>query len=95
MRVPLLDLTGTTAFTRCCWAPSIPAHTFSRLSGLMVYVTGSTSTNTGSAPSRTATSERAARETLALAIYPELTHVQQEYVVDRLATFYRDSAETR
>lgn len=27
--------------------------------------------------------------------HPELTHVQQEYVVDRLATFYRDSAGTR
>jgi dTDP-4-amino-4,6-dideoxygalactose transaminase len=40
-------------------------------------------------------SERAARETLALPIYPELTHVQQEYVVDRLATFYRDWPGTR
>ena len=35
-------------------------------------------------------SARAARETLALPIYPELTHAQQEYVVERLVTFYRD-----
>ena len=49
----------------------------------------------GYAPGDFPESERAARETLALPIYPELTHVQQEYVVDRLATFYRDSAGTR
>jgi dTDP-4-amino-4,6-dideoxygalactose transaminase len=40
-------------------------------------------------------SERAARETLALPIYPELTHVQQEYVVERIVTFYRDGPGTR
>jgi len=33
-------------------------------------------------------SERAARETLALPIYPELTAAQQEYVVARIADFY-------
>ncbi len=33
--------------------------------------------------------ERAARETLALPIYPELTSDQQEYVVDRIRAFYR------
>ncbi len=49
----------------------------------------------GYAPGDFPESEQAARETLALPIYPELTHVQQEYVVDRLATFYRDSAGTR
>jgi dTDP-4-amino-4,6-dideoxygalactose transaminase len=49
----------------------------------------------GYAPGDFPESERAARETLALPIYPELTHAQQEYVVDRLATFYRDSAGTR
>ena len=49
----------------------------------------------GYAPGDFPESERAARESLALPIYPELTHAQQEYVVDRLATFYRDSAGTR
>lgn len=34
-------------------------------------------------------SERAAKETLALPIYPELTPEMQEYVVDRIKTFYR------
>jgi len=33
--------------------------------------------------------ERAARETLALPVYPELTAEQQEYVLDRIAAFYR------
>lgn len=32
---------------------------------------------------------RAAREVLALPIYPELTEVQQQYVVDQIAGFYR------
>jgi dTDP-4-amino-4,6-dideoxygalactose transaminase len=36
-------------------------------------------------------SERAAEETLALPIYPELTEDQQLYVVDRVKTFYRKS----
>lgn len=34
-------------------------------------------------------SERAAQETLALPIFPELTAVQLQYVVDTLASFYR------
>jgi dTDP-4-amino-4,6-dideoxygalactose transaminase len=34
-------------------------------------------------------SERAARESLALPIYPELTSEQQTYVVDRITTFHR------
>ncbi|MBV9215324.1 MAG: DegT/DnrJ/EryC1/StrS family aminotransferase [Acidobacteria bacterium] len=34
-------------------------------------------------------SERAARETLALPIYPEMTNVQQQYVVDSIAEFFR------
>jgi dTDP-4-amino-4,6-dideoxygalactose transaminase len=37
-------------------------------------------------------SERAAEETLALPIYPELTDEMQEYVVDRIAAYYRDRA---
>lgn len=36
-------------------------------------------------------SERAARETLALPVYPELTPEQQAYVVDRIAMFHRGS----
>jgi len=34
-------------------------------------------------------SEKAARETLALPIYPELTTSQQDYVVDKIKEFYR------
>jgi dTDP-4-amino-4,6-dideoxygalactose transaminase len=34
-------------------------------------------------------SERAAKQTLALPIYPELTHTQLEYVVDTISAFYR------
>ena len=33
--------------------------------------------------------ERAARETLALPVYPELTPRQQEYVVDSIRSFFR------
>jgi len=33
-------------------------------------------------------SERAARETLALPVYPELTSEQQAYVVERIKQFY-------
>jgi len=33
-------------------------------------------------------SEKAAAETLALPIYPELEPAQQEYVVDRVNSFY-------
>ena len=36
-------------------------------------------------------SEIAARQTLALPIYPELTVDQQQYVVDSIAAFYRNS----
>jgi dTDP-4-amino-4,6-dideoxygalactose transaminase len=35
-------------------------------------------------------SEKAAEETLALPIYPELTEAQQGYVVDRVKTFFRN-----
>jgi dTDP-4-amino-4,6-dideoxygalactose transaminase len=35
-------------------------------------------------------SERAAHETVALPVYPELTPEQQAYVVDRIAVFQRD-----
>ena len=34
-------------------------------------------------------SERAAAETLALPIYPELTETQLQYVVDTIAAYYR------
>jgi dTDP-4-amino-4,6-dideoxygalactose transaminase len=34
-------------------------------------------------------SERAAEETIALPIYPELDNVQLQYVVDAVADFYR------
>jgi dTDP-4-amino-4,6-dideoxygalactose transaminase len=33
--------------------------------------------------------ERAARETLALPVYPELTAEQQQYVVDSVRSFFR------
>jgi len=33
--------------------------------------------------------ERAARESLALPVYPELTEVQQQYIVDQISEFYR------
>jgi dTDP-4-amino-4,6-dideoxygalactose transaminase len=36
-------------------------------------------------------SERASEETLALPIYPELTDLQQEFVVDRIKAFYKRS----
>jgi len=34
-------------------------------------------------------SEKAARETLALHIYPELTTAQQDYIVEKIKEFYR------
>ncbi len=40
-------------------------------------------------------SERAAKETLALPIYPELTEEQQTHVVDRIRAFYRISGSKR
>jgi dTDP-4-amino-4,6-dideoxygalactose transaminase len=43
----------------------------------------------GHGPDDFAESARAARETLALPIYPELTERQQRFVVDRVAAFYR------
>jgi len=33
-------------------------------------------------------SEKAAAETLALPVYPELDHVQQDYVVEKMSSFY-------
>jgi dTDP-4-amino-4,6-dideoxygalactose transaminase len=34
-------------------------------------------------------SEKAARETLALPIYPELNTAQQDYIVEKIKKFYR------
>jgi dTDP-4-amino-4,6-dideoxygalactose transaminase len=39
--------------------------------------------------------ERAAREVLALPVYPELTGAQQRYVIDRISEFYRRDAAGR
>jgi dTDP-4-amino-4,6-dideoxygalactose transaminase len=43
----------------------------------------------GHAPEDFPAARRAARQTLALPVYPELTAEQREYVVDRIAAFYR------
>jgi dTDP-4-amino-4,6-dideoxygalactose transaminase len=43
----------------------------------------------GHAPGQFPESERAAEESVALPIYPELEEAQQQYVVDAVADFYR------
>jgi dTDP-4-amino-4,6-dideoxygalactose transaminase len=43
----------------------------------------------GYADGRLPEAERAAREALSLPIFPELTHAQQDYVIDAIGEFYR------
>jgi dTDP-4-amino-4,6-dideoxygalactose transaminase len=49
----------------------------------------------GYAPDDFPAAERASRECLALPVYPELTEVQQRYVVDLVARFHRSSTPVR
>ena len=43
----------------------------------------------GGKPGQFPHAERAAQQTLALPIYPELTETQLQYVVDTIAAYYR------
>ena len=57
--------------------------------GYVGLVTGACFADLGYGAGSLPESERAAAETLALPIYPELSEAQQEYVVACIAEFYR------